>query len=491
MFRKKIQELMQSAETGRNIITDGKHQCRYQDLGEIFEAIDSYVSNRDVDIQDCLVLRCGNNLTEALLLLWQLHGSRDCLLLPRALNKEQELFEDDNLPHFCKMKLQVEPDAKDLDIKKPDTYVKVSIHPRYQPEAKTWQQPGYLFLKTSGSTAEPKLVMHSLEKLFVNARECCQRFRIRSGDRLMIPVPIYHMYGLGAGFLPGILMGASLNLLDRTNIIKYLDREQKFKPTVSFLTPTLCEMFLQTRKSDYKHRLVVTAGDRINPFTFKNFDHRFGQLVNLYGSTELGAIATSQLEQTVDIRSDGVIEPMPGVEIRLAGLEENNSSDMGEMICRHENGFLAYLDKRGTKIADDELDDGREAGGKNWFRTKDLGRHIGDRQFKVIGRTGNSVNRSGILVSFSEVESIMEQQISVVTHVVVVTVEEENVRGKKLLACCELSPDKDVEGNELRSRCFEIMPRHMVPDEVRVMTEIPRLPNGKFDRKKLAGIVGL
>jgi acyl-coenzyme A synthetase/AMP-(fatty) acid ligase len=105
-----------------------------------------------------------------------------------------------------------------------------------------------------------------------------------------------------------------------------------------------------------------------------------------------------------------------------------------------------------------------------------------------VGRTGNSVNRHGILVAFSEVESIIEQGIEEVAHAVVTGGKEDITRGKKMVAWCELKPKTKPDNQDLRSRCFDIMLRHMVPDEVRIIKEIPRLPNGKFNRKKLLAL---
>ena len=73
-------------------------------------------------------------------------------------------------------------------------------------------------------------------------------------------------------------------------------------------------------------------------------------------------------------------------------------------------------------------------------------------------------------------------------HAVVTGGQEDITRGKKMIAWCELKPGKELDNQELRSRFFDIMLRHMVPDEVRIIKEIPRLPNGKFDRKKLLAL---
>jgi acyl-coenzyme A synthetase/AMP-(fatty) acid ligase len=334
---------------------------------------------------------------------------------------------------------------------------------------------GKVFFKTSGSTSEPKMALHANANLTQNAQNCVERFRLHAQDRVLIAVPVYHMYGFGAGFLPGVMAGASIRLIDQTDIIKLLGHEKQFRPNVSYLTPTLIEMALRTRKSTYPYRLIVTAGDRINQASYVHFENKFGQLVNLYGSTELGAIATSCLDEPPETRSNSIVHVMPGVDVQL-------ENEMAEIMCRHDSGFDAYVDKEGKWIP------GKTSG---WFMTKDLGRIVSPGVFKVAGRTGNSINRNGILVSFMEVESLLEPGIAEIEHVVVTARQEETIRGKTLVACCQLKPGTTIDTSEIRSRCFAVMPRHMVPDEVLVIKEIPRLPNGKFDRKKITDTLNL
>jgi acyl-coenzyme A synthetase/AMP-(fatty) acid ligase len=471
MFKELILKSLTSDKSKKNIITDGTYQCTYHELIEIFAALDQSFGEFAVSPGDCCVLICGNSLPEAVLLLWMLYRKRNFLLLPRgglAIS----------LPEFCQHKIRVDLDSPGIDIKVPGTYLAVEPNPGFSADTSLPGEQGSILLKTSGSTAEPKLVMHSHESFVQNAVNCVKRFEITPDDRLLIPVPIYHMYALGAAIIPGVIAGASINLLEKTNIITYLDREKQYQPNVSFLTPPLCDMFLRARKSSYGYRLVVTAGDRITPSVFENFETKFGKLVNLYGSTELGAIATNKLDDPLTHRSNGILETMPGVTMDFMVKEsENDPERVSEIICSHDYGFDTYIDKKGQKITSETAKP---------FRTKDLGKRISANRFQVVGRTGNSVNRHGILVAFSEVESIIEQGIEEVAHAVVTSGNEDITRGKKMIAWCELKPGKKPDSQELRSRFFDIMLRHMVPDEVRIIKEIPRLPNGKFDRKKLA-----
>lgn len=468
-----ILKSMESSKTAKNMITDGTHQCTYHELIEIFVSLDRFFGKSVVSPGDCSVLICGNSLPEAVLLLWMLYRKRNFLLLPRG----GLLI---SLPEFCQHKICVDLNSPGIDIKVPGTYLDVEPNPGFKADTNLPGEQGRILLKTSGSTAEPKLVMHSHENFVQNAVNCVKRFEITPGDRLLIPVPIYHMYALGAAIIPAVMAGAAINLLEKTNIITYLDREKQYQPNVSFLTPPLCDMFLRARKSPYRCRLLVTAGDRITPITFENFETKFGKLVNLYGSTELGAIATNKPDDPLTLRSKGILETMPGVTIDFTDKESKNDPEIvSEIICTHEYGFDTYVDKKGQKITSETAKP---------FRTKDLGKRITANRFQVVGRTGNSVNRHGILVAFSEVESIIEQGIEEVAHAVVTGGKEDITRGKKMIAWCELKPGKKPDNQKLRSQCFNLMLRHMVPDEVRIIKEIPRLPNGKFDRKKLAAL---
>ena len=479
MFKEMILKTIKSGETCGNSITDGKYTCAYRELPEIFANIAVFFTQAKVSPHDCCIFRCGNSVPEAVLLLWMLFMKRDFVILPPVGKKEQTKIERSRLPQFCQSMVSVDLNSSNMDIKDPGSYIGIAANANFSEDAGIPAGLGSVFLRTSGSTAEPKLVEHSNKKLTQNAMNAAERLKLQADDRIIIPVPVYHMYGLGAGFLPGVIVGASIDLVANTNVIKYLDHEKRFKPNVSFMTPPLCEMLLRTRKRSYHYRLVVTAGDRIGRKAFEQVEKTFGTFINLYGSTELGVIATSKLSDPLEIRSQGIIEPLPGVEIHIE--TKDKEGKMSEIICRHDYGLEAYVDKRGRIISrDKEI---------TRFNTKDLGRWMDKDKdtFKVMGRTGNSINRSGILVSFSEVESLMEQGIDEIDHIVVMAKDDgvTSYRGKKLAACCQLKPGTVTNEKEIRSRCFHIMMRHMVPDEVVLIKEIPRLPNGKFDRKSL------
>ncbi|HVR98865.1 MAG TPA: class I adenylate-forming enzyme family protein, partial [Thermoanaerobaculia bacterium] len=121
----------------------------------------------------------------------------------------------------------------------------------------------------------------------------------------------------------------------------------------------------------------------------------------------------------------------------------------------------------------------------DWFETGDLARVRDDGYLEVLGRAGLSVKRDGLLVVFADVEAAVEKVDGVRRAVLVAA--GESRRGSRLVAVCLTDHD---EGNgealrpeTVRQKCFDLLPRYAVPDEVQIVDSLPHLPSGKVDRR--------
>jgi len=303
---------------------------------------------------------------------------------------------------------------------------------------------------------------------------------LQSDDRIALPAPIFHMFGFGAGFLPAVTVEASIDLQKGANLLRYMQREREFDPNVAFMTPIFCETLLKGRKSPRVYRLTVSAGDRFRGDVFTRYEAMFGCLVNLYGSTEMGAIAASDPSDPVELRSTTVGLPMSGVRMRLevgtvSATEENN--DIGQLWCHHESGCEGYVDHTGQPTG---WNLGEHEG---WFCTRDLGQIKPDGRVVVFGRCDHSVNRDGLLVFFADVEKAIEK-IDGVEAAVVVS-KGEGQRGKGLVAYCVTAKDANLTETDIRTACFNRLPRRAIPDAIVIVKSLPLLPNGKVDRQQL------
>jgi acyl-CoA synthetase (AMP-forming)/AMP-acid ligase II len=345
-----------------------------------------------------------------------------------------------------------------------------------------------LYLRTSGSTGVPKLTRMSHQKWLNNGLACVERWKLTAKDRLSVPVPIFHSYGFGAAFLPGLLAGSAMDVGSGGNILRYLEREERFDPNVGFLTPQLCDMFLSVRKTPRPYRVAVTAGDKIKRETMAGFEPRFGPLLNLYGSAEMGAVSSASPDDPPDERLATAGYPLAGIELRVVeageGLEAAEGEQVGRLECRQKNGSDGYLSQPepGGPWRFAPRGDGE------WFETGDLAKIRADGYVEVLGRAGLSVKRDGLLVVFADVEAAVEKVAGIQRAVVVAA--GETRRGSRLVAVCLAQGEGEGPRPEtVRQKCFDLLPRYAVPDEVVFVGTLPQLPSGKVDRRAIREMV--
>ena len=469
-----------SEDLSNQILTDGQLTCSYGDFEQIFQAIQGFLAAKGITTEFAVVLECENSLAVAMVLLSLLEGGYSVLLLPRSKEPTTASSFAGDIPHFCHYKLVVENIVQKVsELHHPELWLKIAKNnapSAYKPNS---DRPK-LYMRTSGSTGKPKITVHSHQKLKQNILNCVKRLKLTNQDRIAIPVPLYHMYGLGAAFLPGVAAGAGIDLQKGANLLRYLQRERAFDPNVVFMTPIFCETLNKGRRSSRPYRLTITAGDRLRPNTLASYESRFGCLVQLYGSTEMGAIAAGSPDDPQEIRATTVGKPLDQVKMRLQDDETipEDRKDVGKLWCQHQYGFEGYIDESGNDIPLDN-DDG-------WFSTKDLGKITSSGEIEVLGRFDFSINRDGLLVFFSDVEKVINTIPGVDAAVVVSGAE--GSRGKELVAYCILESGVQSSETDIRAACFDLLPKRAVPDHLSIVKSFPLLPNGKIDRQELIKI---
>lgn len=455
------------------VLTDGRFTCAHSELPGLLDGVSRHLDHCGVGAAALPALECINSTAGALTLLALLRDGRRFLLTPGS-GATDTTTESKPIARFCDFRitiLRAPPEASADWLETPERFL--AIAPQADPlDPPQPSRGGKLYLRTSGSMGAAKIVVHDHARLLRNALNCLERFGLCAGDRVTLPVPIFHMYGLGAGFLSSLAAGASIHLEDHSNILRYLESERRFRPDVAFLNPLLCDMLLRGRRSGGGYRRVVTSTQRISEDTFRAFDDRFGGLLSLYGSTEMGAVAACLPEDSRELRATTLGPPMRDVQLRLA----DDAADGSELLCLHPYGYEGYLDDRGQWLQ-------RAAEGE-WYRTGDLARGDGAGGFSILGRANLSVNRSGYLVLLSDIEKALET-LPEVAQAAVVAAGEEDRRGQRLAAFCTLRSGARADEHGIRAACFEHLPKHAIPDRVHVLEALPLLPSGKLDRQTL------
>jgi acyl-CoA synthetase (AMP-forming)/AMP-acid ligase II len=465
-FARFLNEVTQSMHN-ENTLSDSLISCTYAEIPVLLSNLEQYLTTQGIQENDCVAVECINSVPSALLLMLLLKKRQGFVLLP-ASEKKDEISTLKPVPQFCQYRLIVKPvnkaDAVEA-LKNPALFLTVESH---NTNTQRLETQGKLFLRTSGSMGAAKIVVHDHDSLLGSAKNVITKYQLTAEDRFAIPVPIFHLYGFGAEFLPAILLGASMDLQEKTNLLKYLDRERRFNPTVAFVTPNLCEMLLQGRKTPRPYKIIVVSGQRIKEELFRAFDPLCGsRLVNQYGSTEMGPIAACCPEESLESRVSSIGSPMNGVELRI---EKD-----GNLYCKHPYHFAGYMDEEGNWLhqADEE-----------WHRTGDIAIRHENGSVAVTGRADNSINRSGYLILLADVERLMEQ-LNYLSQVAVIATKAENIQGQKLIAFCVLKPNQSVEIAQIFNDCKVVLPKYAVPDDILLLNEFPLLPSGKTDQQAL------
>lgn len=259
----------------------------------------------------------------------------------------------------------------------------------------------------------------------------------------------------------------------------------------SFVTvPTMLRHLMSTVPAGTtfpRLRFFVLYGETV---TWEDLDKLFSFLspesvvVVMFGSTESSFFATSMITAATP-RGTG---PIP-IGNPLAGYEIQIEDELGEPVADGEDGELVVV---GPIFAvgywrRPELDEAvfeKRDDGRTHVRTGDLARRLPDGSIQHLGRKDHLVKVAGNRVELGEVEVALLKQPGVAEAVVA------TYRGrgesKRLTAAVVPAAGAQLSPRVLRGELARRLPAAMVPDEVLVLGELPRLANGKVDRLRLA-----
>src|SRR5690349_3116935 len=210
-------------EKSGNFLADSVYTFRLREIPRLLDEIDAKLLEAASGMDSCVAVECGNSVPAALLALALMRAGRSFILAPNSVTGNDLK----PVPRFCSHRITV---RSPHDATTPvASCLNAETNPLYngKPAAKN-----KLYLRTSGSMGVSKIVVHSHTGMIGNARNCVEKYGFTAESRVSIPVPLAHMYGFGAAFLPAFLAGSSIDLQDKTNVIRYLDRERHFRPNI-------------------------------------------------------------------------------------------------------------------------------------------------------------------------------------------------------------------------------------------------------------------
>jgi cyclohexanecarboxylate-CoA ligase len=327
-----------------------------------------------------------------------------------------------------------------------------------------------VILWTSGTTSDPKGVVHTHQSLRVEADTIAAAHDIRAGESLLLPMPITHVAGLTYGVLLPFTSAVTTVLMDTWqpgNALALLARE---RINVMISTPVFMRTmidhsdFATTDRSSV--RLFSLGGAGVAPAMVREGAREFGcWCKRTYGSTEYPTLTTGHLgdDPEIDATTDG----------RLIGEGELRIVH-GELLARGPEMFAGYLD---ASLNEDAFaDDG-------WFRTGDAALFDGTH-LTVVDRLKDVIIRGGENISALEVESLLVTHPSIAEAACVAM--RDAVMGEKVCAFVIARDGAQPTLDELRAHLLDQgLARFKLPERLIFRDELPRTASGKVMKPPL------
>lgn len=330
-----------------------------------------------------------------------------------------------------------------------------------------------VIIRTSGTTANPKLIPFSHINIFEAAKSRALAERTQDDDRCLTINP--------KSILPLVLVGACSIYWSNFNPSMFKEILESELPTTFNTVPavlqTLADYFDKNNYvfRDSSLRLIRSIGAPLPADLLRRLNHIFGvPVVNSYGLTETGFVTCDYMAPKG--YKEGSVGVPIGCEVGI--LDEDGallpSGTPGEIAVRGPNVMAGYLDNPQAN---------EEAFINGWFITGDMGYLDEDNYLFVTGRIKELINRGGEKVSPYEVEDALLRHPSVV-NAAVFPVPSDRF-GEDVAAMVVLKSGTELSLVQLRNFLQGKMSHFKMPTKLYSVKEIPVGPAGKIQRKRL------
>ena len=342
---------------------------------------------------------------------------------------------------------------------------------------------------TSGTTGFPKPVLLTHHNILNNAYFAAKEMHFTEQDRLAVPLPFYHCFGMVLANLLCLSVGACVVIpsehFDAGHLLHAIDAE---KCTALHGVPT---MFIsELEHPDFKTynlssmRTGIMAGAPCPPELMQRVMHEMhcSEILIGYGQTEASPLThLTERGDTLERRTETVGKNLPHQEVKVINAENGKTLPLGEIgeICFRGYHIMRcyYADDDATRKTVDPA---------AWLHSGDLGCMDKEGYVRITGRLKDMIIRGGENIYPREIEDFIFTHPKVV-EVAVFGVPDEYY-GEEIVAWVQLHAGKAMTEGEIKAFCKDQIAHFKIPKYIRFVEEFPMTVTGKLQKFKMREI---
>jgi fatty-acyl-CoA synthase len=337
---------------------------------------------------------------------------------------------------------------------------------------------------TSGTTGNPKGATLTHCNILNNGYNAGLGMRLTSEDKLCMPVPLYHCFGMVLGVLACVTTGAAIVLpspvYDPVSTLKAVEDEQCTAlhgvPTM-FVTELDHPEFASFDTSSLHTGIIAGAPCPEELMKRIIADMHMDKVLIGYGQTELSPVNHMTLpDDSLENRTQTVGRPIPYVEVKI--VDQNDRvvpiGEQGEICTRGYSVMKGYWNDE-EKTAETIID--------GWLHSGDLGTMNEHGYVRITGRIKDMIIRGGENIYPREIEEFLYTHPKV-SEVQVFGVEDPRM-GEEVCAWVQIRDGESATEDEIRDFCKGQIAHFKIPRYVRFVSEYPMTVTGKIRKVEM------
>jgi len=335
---------------------------------------------------------------------------------------------------------------------------------------------------TSGTTGNPKGATLSHCNILNNGYLTGAAMDLSPQDRLCIPVPLYHCFGMVLSVLACVAHGATMvfpgEAFDPLDTLKAVEEE---RCTALHGVPTMFIMeldhpsFSQFDLSSLRTGIMAGAPCPVEVMRRLISEMHMDDILIAYGQTEVSPINNMTLpNDSLERRTETVGRAVPWVEIKVI-------DDAGRVVRVGEKGEICtrgYSVMQGYWNDPERTAETIDAGG--WLHSGDLAVMDGDGYVQIVGRIKDMIIRGGENIYPREIEEFLYQHPAI-SEVQVFGVPDEKM-GEEVCAWIQLNAGHELSADDVKDYCRDKITHFKIPRYIDFVDEYPMTVTGKIQK---------